>query len=437
MSKQLGSIEIIDVLNQTQIDVLDSIKNTYPNAKSIFLSDGSLEVPPFELGQTNISMVKQNISELSTIVINSSEMPAWQVSLLKDSVNLSLEKNLFVLSTLEYNAASESEKPQIAKRFDEYQKKLFGVPDKDTYLCILSYMLSCIASKQLSSDDNRMYEELLHLLPETPSENHKLYYPSQELRDRLHARVKSFYEPFLKHIPNKEIFELKEAYQIATEILNEEFPKTKGNWKIVYDEDYSTAYVDQLKREIHFPGNRNESHYTKESITKLIIHEVGVHFLRELPFDKIEIEPIRIGLRGYATIEEGIANVLSQAAVNDYSYSGLRHYITIGLAYFCNLSFREVYEIQKRLQYLYDGSSVGLSYDSVNRAFRGTYQLVNCKDLAYFVGAQKVWQFIEDNIDSPTLIDELLFSGKIDIFNEEQQEIIKAVKETFSITRVI
>ncbi len=428
MTKTANIDTITDILNRTQIDVLDSLMNTYPNAKTLFIADDSLNTPPFELGQSNYSVVKQNIEELKLLELDVSEMPAWQVSLFSDSINLSLEKNHFVLSTLEYNAASESEKPQIAKRFEEYQKKLFGVPDKDTYLCILSYMLSCIKSKHLSVDDNRVYEELLRLLPEIPSKELSLYFPSQELRDKLHSRVETYYEPFLRHIPNKEVFELKEAYQIATEILNEEFSDTKGNWKIVYDEDYSTAYVDQLQREIHFPGNRNEPNYTKESITKLIIHEVGVHFLRELPFDKIEIEPLRIGLRGYVTIEEGIATVLSQAAVNDYSYSGLRHYITIALAYFYNLSFREVYEIQKRLQYLYDGSSAGVSYDSVNRAFRGTYQLVNCKDLAYFVGTQKVWHFIENNIESPTLFDDLLFSGKIDIFNNEQQKIICAFK---------
>ena len=160
----------------------------------------------------------------------------------------------------------------------------------------------------------------------------------------------------------------------------------------------------------------------------LIIHEVGVHFLRELPFDNIGIEPLRIGLRGYETIEEGIATAISQAAVNKYNYSGLRHYITVGLAFFYSLPFRSVYEIQKRLQFLYDGSSAGVSYDSVNRAFRGTYYLLNCKDLAYYNGSRKIWQFIEENIDSPSLFTDLLFSGKIDNFNDKQREIIREIR---------
>ena len=425
--------KITQVLNRTQIDVLDCLINTYPNAKSIFMADDSLPIPPFELGQIDYSVIKQNINDLSSIIMDISDMSDWQRSLFTDSINLSLEKNNYVLANLEYNAASESEKSVIAKRFIELQEILFGAPDKSTYLSILGYMLTNITERQLNDEDNSIYEELLQLLPEIPNKTNKLFYPSQELQDKLHDRVKSFYEPFLRHIPDKEIFELNEAYHIANEILNEEFSKIKSNWRIMYDEDYSTAYVDQIKREIHFPGKRNEPHYTKDSITELIIHEVGVHFLRELPFDNIEIEPLRIGLRGYVTVEEGIATVLSQAAVNKFKYSGLRHYVTIGLAYFYNLSFREVYEIQKRLQYLFDGASFGTSYDSVNRAFRGTYQLVNCKDLAYFIGNQKIWHFIEENIDSPSLFDDLLLSGKIDIFNEEQQKIIKAIKETYII----
>ena len=82
------------------------------------------------------------------------------------------------------------------------------------------------------------------------------------------------------------------------------------------------------------------------------------------------------------------------------------------------------------LQALYDNVPVGRSYDSVNRAFRGTYELINCKDLAYFNGSNKIWHYIEANIDSPLLFDSLLNTGKIDIFNPDQQYIMSEIRKT-------
>lgn len=424
---------ITDILNRTQIDTIDSLANTYPQAKERFMADDTLEMPPSNFSQMDIDTINRNLDELNSLDIDSFDLDPWNKDLYDDLIRYSIEQNMFVKSNYDYNHSSAEEKPEIVRTHDEYAKKLFDLPDKDVYLDILYHLLQKIDTDSFTEEEKKMYEELLELLPEIPDNRMPLYHPNQEVLNRLHKKVIDYYEPFLKHVPDKDTFELVDIYNIATEILNTEFADRKGKWKVLYIPNRSFASVNHIDREIKFPGNRNESHYTHDSLIMLLLHEMGVHFLRELQYDMIDIEPVRTGLRNYEKYEEGIAVSLSQIAVNSFSYSGLIHYITVGLAYFYEKSFRETYEIQKRLQYLADKSSCGRSFDSVNRTFRGTYKLINCKDLVYFNGTNAIWKYLEENIDSPTLIDDLIKAGKIDIFNEKHRRIIQEIRRKYTI----
>lgn len=69
-----------------------------------------------------------------------------------------------------------------------------------------------------------------------------------------------------------------------------------------------------------------------------------------------------------------------------------------------------------------------LAYRNTQRIFRGTDELPWFKDLSYFNGGQKVWKYIEENIDSPTLFDELLLGGKSNLLDKNQQKSIYELK---------
>lgn len=421
--------DIIKVLNDTQVDVIGSVTNTYPFAKDIFMSDSTMTIPYSKYDALDIKKVEQNIILLEQTDIEKNSLELWQYTMLEDLLKYNLERNKFVFLNYNYNLNNTENKKRIKQEFYKYDKILYGYPDMQEFLCILSHTLKKINPDLLDYDEAKMYNELLSLLPEIPDSTNEIFRPSNNVLKRFHERAVDYYSHFLKYIPEKEIFDLKEICKIVDEILNKEYTYSKGSWKVVYDEKRSFANVDQYKREISFPGRRNIPYYTRDKLVELIIHEVGVHFLRELPFDNVEFESLRTGLRGYETIEEGIAICLSQAVTNSFAYSGLIHYITIGLAYFYDLNFRDVYEIQRRLQYLAYKTPYGRSYDSVNRAFRGTYQLVNFKDLAYYNGTIKIWNYISDHIEDPLLFDNLLLSGKTDIFNTNQQMIIREFKK--------
>ena len=428
----MNKTELINILNSTQIDPISTLANSYPSAKEIFMSNDSLSIPPHSFDQMDINMIKNNLSILSGININDYELLDWEKNLFEDMFNYNIERNIFVKTNYDYNHSSENDRPEIRKQHDKYNKLIFDTPVLDTFLDILYHTLKQIAVDSLDTAEKDMYEELLGLLPVVPENRAPLFRPTESTFLKLHKKVLSYYEPFLKHIPDQDQYEQIDIYNIACEILEEEFPDKKGTWNIIFESEKSTASVDQFKRMISFPGNRNIPYYTKDSLTKLLIHEMGVHFMRELPYDNIDLEPVRTGLRNYEKYEEGIAVCLSQAAINSFEYSGLIHYISIGLAYFYNKTFRETYEIQKRLQYLADKTPYGRSYDSVQRTFRGTYQLFNFKDLVYFNGTDAIWRHLEKNIDSPSVIEDLITAGKIDIFNECHKKIIKEIRKSFA-----
>ncbi len=119
---------------------------------------------------------------------------------------------------------------------------------------------------------------------------------------------------------------------------------------------------------------------------------------------------------------------MEQAITCRFEHSGLYHYISIGLAVFYGLGFRDIYEIQRRIYRLVGAGPEGAAYDSVRRSLRGTNKLPNCKDLVYYNGTAKIWKYISDNIDSPFLFDDLLLSGKTNIFDPEHRRIIYQLK---------
>lgn len=89
---------------------------------------------------------------------------------------------------------------------------------------------------------------------------------------------------------------------------------------------------------------------------------------------------------------------------NNDKYDVLRgdkyYYINIGLAHFCGWDFRKIYEFD-------ESEDKRLSFSRAMRCFRGTGELTNYKDLAYYTGAETVWRYIERHIDDPRLFDHL------------------------------
>lgn len=414
---------IFKILNDTQIDVIEMLNDTNTEAKQQFMNDPSAPVPASRYDKLEPEKLVQSIKALEKLT---AELPSHTDStslLIKLLAEDSLARNRLAYASFRFNSGESSSEAEHR----ELNARIYGMPDKEVYMDILSHLLKVIRPEDMQSREAEDYSRLTELLPELPEDGRDLYTPSQELFSRVHDAALEFYAPFLRHIPEGDTFGMQDICRISEEILTAELGGAASRWSVVFDRDRAYACVDQLARTIRFPGKRNVPAYTREKLISLIIHEVGVHVLRELVYDDITIEPLRTGLPGYEEIDEGIAKVMEQAVTGRFEHSGLYHHVSIGLAVFYGLGFREIYEIQRRIFRL-AGLTEGAAYDSVQRALRGTNRLPNCKDLVYFNGTLKIWDHIAANIDSPTLFDDLLLSGKTNIFDPDHRRLIYHLK---------
>jgi len=180
-----------------------------------------------------------------------------------------------------------------------------------------------------------------------------------------------------------------------------------------YRVEQKTDY-DKLVIDVTTDGSISPKDALKEA-AKILIY----HFML-FSDEKIAVENQDVDTN--EEFDEGVAKAVEQAINGKYEDSGIDHYINIGLANFKGKNFREVYEIQCKLREL-TGGKIEPVFNAVQRCFRGTGELPNNKDLAYYNGANRVWKHIEDHIDDIELFDQLFLSGKIDYQNKQQEQI--------------
>ena len=200
--------------------------------------------------------------------------------------------------------------------------------------------------------------------------------------------------------------------------------------------DSGAISVNSGTKKISIPKNRKSM--TRNEVEGLIVHELGTHYMRGQTGNQYKIPTLKNGLDGYLETEEGIARAMEMAVKGEYAEAGIGHYITAGLAFFDSKNLREVFEINWRLKVL--ASNKGdlsrgdienkrkEAYKATQRIFRGTDELPWFKDLSYFNGGQKIWQYIEENIGSEEMFDNFFLGGKNNLLDDSQQRQIYELK---------
>ena len=265
------------------------------------------------------------------------------------------------------------------------------------------------------------YEELLALVGPRASATYERYQPRRSTVEKFSALIQEFFEPIFRHIPSgQDRFTSEEAARITNEIIDFEL-RDATEYRAEVAPSRAFAVVEHGKKRIYFPGNTNEA-YTREKLTAILAHEFGAHVLRSLAFEEQPVEPFREALPGNTAFDEGLAKILEQVTLGKFDrFAGATSYIAIGLATILHYDFRRVFEIMWRMEKLTGGMSRSRVFDKTQRAFRGTGVLPNNKDLAYYQGTEKVWHYIEKNIDNPHLLENLFLSGKVDLTNPKEE----------------
>ena len=404
-------VKDFQVLEQTAIDAIEFLNNTNPDAKDEFISNNDLTVPNNAYGEMDMERVNQNLGILEGRKKEGfSSDPEDEViqRLMEDN----LRQNQFVKLCHRYNGGETTQ--DVINEHQKLNEALYGLPERQSFNSILGWQLSQIKEKSLMEDELILLDELRKMFPDAeriPPE--RIYEPSDELFHRFGEICEKHLCFILKHIPDKERFSPQEVCNLANEVFESEFAG-KG-WKAEVKPAKFFASVNQETKIFNIPGKRSKGEFFQKDVKGLFAHEIGVHILRSIPYQNCKIKAFSTGIPGYLGFEEGLANAVQHSILHEKTSSGHLHYVTLGLAAFYHMNFRQVYEIQWRIQKLLGNANKQQCFDSVQRGFRGTGYLMNSKDLAYFVGYKKAWEFIADNIDSCSLMDDLLGLGKIDV----------------------
>ena len=441
-----GKNELLDtreVFKESEPKVISTFTPENANeAKSEFLENDNLSRPNNKYEKLNsgeIENLYQNISNAILAVENDNSLGEIE----REMYNTQLETRIKTVKMLEAaydfrKAESLADRQKAQEEFMKNNIEVYGEPDFETFHSLLSDKITKIDTLNLDDKGEKIRSEFYELIKkdEILNQNIERFKPSDEVFHNFGEIIKDLYSKQLELIPEKDDdrYSAEEIFEVFENILkdfeNDGFSEFNVEWK-----DSGAIAVSAKDKKIFIPKNRKP--VSKKELEGLVVHEIGTHYMRAQMGEIYNNQALRTGLDGYMNTEEGIARAMEMAVKGNYQEAGVQHYLTAGFAYFNNMSFRKDFDTNWRMGIL-DGKNNfseenidkkrQIAYRNTQRIFRGTDELPWFKDLSYFNGGQEIWKYIEENIDSPTLIDDFLLGGKNDLLNLDQQRQIYELK---------
>lgn len=335
------------------------------------------------------------------------------------------------------DSVASREKAKIRQDYMKLNIQLYGEPYEDTYRSLLQDKLNQIDRKRLSQSASQLRDELFGLVDYVPTkQRYERFTPSKATVKWMHLVAKNLYGDMLSHAPDQAKFSVAEVRDIFAEILEQEFGEAAAGWTVDI-EPAKSINVKSAQRQIVLPERRVDMTYRK--LQDLIVHEIGVHFLRSVMGAETDLLPLQNGLNRYYAFEEGLGMVMQQALKGKFSESGVEAYITAGLAYYDHKDFRDTFEVKWRLSALRSvkrsveitenaiAKAKNRAYSRVMRSMRGTDELPWFKDLAYYNGSIDVWRHLE-SIKGDDIKLMSILTGKIDPTNIEHLRVLMDIK---------
>lgn len=295
------------------------------------------------------------------------------------------------------------EKARAATEYMRLNIERYSEPDNDTYRTLIGEKLAAIKAKNLTGRAKELADELFAAVDYKDETFPERFKPSQETVDWMKDVANSLYGEMLDHVPEQKELKSEELRSLFEEIMDDEFGEAAEGWTVVI-EDAKSINVKPTEKRIVIPPNIKRSY---EPTRGLVVHELGVHFMRALTGGDTDFGPLSTGLTDYDAAEEGLGKVMEQAIKGKYSDVGVDYYIAAGLAYFEDKNFDDIVNIQSRLSLLgalKEGEEVtdeliekkrASAYNSTYRIMRGTDELPLFKDLSYYNGSIEMWKHLE------------------------------------------
>ncbi len=265
---------------------------------------------------------------------------------------------------------------------------------------------------------------------------------------KLSEFIKSKYNDLIELVPDKPKDEKYTAEEMA-DIFRKAHEIRQTGWSVRLQPGKSSIDTRQNEQTTVIGTERER---TAKNARGILVHENGVHVQRRINGDKSG-DPLLagLGLPWYLASEEGSTTIFQDAIEGKVSEAGQQHYLTIGFTRGLDgfaRDFRGVYELEWRRrvigQYLKKpeeeldfSDHQSKAYATVLRARRGTSAdtpgVAYTKDIAYYLGNQKMWEILLDMVDRPEaerdqVFDQLL-AAKYDPTNPVHAKIVQRTLE--------
>lgn len=351
------------------------------------------------------------------------------------SAYIAFEAERLTILELILNAETAS-----SEQISAYNDPLFGNLEElhhDEMLGYLKHQLQELQPKTREVDSHR--QTLLtfwqHQAADTTVSqtfNHLARYRDQ-FRPLVSDRY-SFMEELIKPYAAQSFVEAKAVSKILQAALGRLTPAELG-WKAVLRDGAPNIFVHSDERSIILPAGRS---YTHEHIRNLIVHEIGVHVLRNINGGSSRERLAGSGMPGYAPIEEAfgvlVASVYKTKLTADHPLQGMG---IISIAQrLDNSSFRDIYELLRALivcQANPDETTMTSNVEQYNRrAFGyclrvlrlGTGKLIERSVTKYWWGMLMLEQYLATAGATQTTYDEFL-AGKYNCLEPQQLNLIR------------
>ncbi len=381
-------------------------------------------------------------SSAEDLLHTAEDMPEPESTVYRGAIETKINQFNLAMAMRDYKAAQDPEaKADATRRFMEANINLYGEPESKTYQSLLSEKFAKISNKQRSPKAEEIFTELKEILPEEAFDQslaESRFRPSEETIQWMNDIVHELFDGMLKHVPKTDdLISPSELRDIFQAIIDKEFEDDQWEAEL---KEAKAINVDSDTKRVTVPVDRQPA--AVDEVRRLVVHELGTHVLTAITGESTTLKLLGHGLAGYADTQEGLAKVVEQALEGEFKEAGIDHYITAGLAYFDHKSFAEAYNIKWRMKLLEDladgenptedqiQNAKRLAIDgpriATSRIFRGTDELPLFKDLSYYNGSAKVWEYLE-SIRGDDFQLALLFAGKVSTSKEHQRVILESI----------
>lgn len=461
-AEKVETVEPLDILYDELLEnepklVTNSVpeKSSGIQQKSEFLS-GTTRNPNHiydKLDAYDEDSAIKTFKQIESKIINNSNISQKQIPVYMDFIDNYIKKANFLSLARDFKKCQDSnEKSKIVEEYMAINIELYGKPEESTYRSLLEEKLQGLHEKPMIGEALRARHELFDMVNFCYSKewSRDRFEPSQETVAWMHEVVLDLYSGMLSHVPDKKTFTPTELKDIFDEIIQsefgcEEFDNAAKKWRVDI-EPAKAIDVKNSEKRIVIPEDRGD--LSQAEVRKLTVHELGVHFLRSIAGEELDLRPLRNGINDYYSSEEGLAKIMEQGLVGKYKESGVEHYITAGLAYFDKKDFRDIFEVKWRLDALSKIDEMGELYEDMikkakNKAYgetmrilRGTDELPWFKDLAYYNGAAEMWKYLE-SIRYDDIKFTFVLMGKADPSNPKHERIMYEAKNKLELGIIV